>query len=423
VEALRKKKGKRGGGDMRTIFLAALLLVPFSIGTTGYPLEYEGGVEIHRLDGHSYEIDLYTAEPEGGSSHSLMPAPEDAVCLQFDLDGTESSAAIEAGSPAPSTQLDGNMTFSVYHPFPTPDEGTTQLITTQISISAGDLYLSDVLELTDIAITGFPEVEESFGTMTDDLIDGSLDGRDTISVDRLYGLFQCHLVLFDIFEEDIEIPFCIEPFTAEFDPDSLNLYAEVGFTIEDDLLPIDLPVYIVLQADGALDSDCDEWPDDEDNCPGVYNPTQEDMDEDGWGEACDCEDTESGVNPGSDEVCDNGIDDDCDGLMDLEDHPDCKSVLEVEASYEEETHRLSLNYTIRTPVPATWGNYLVLTYPSVQVLPLWTASLPVIDPPYSLPTISFYLPPWGLVGTYTCLFTVEGPQAVTSVWVDTGWSS
>ena len=36
-----------------------------------------------------------------------------------------------------------------------------------------------------------------------------------------------------------------------------------------------------------LDLDADGIPDDEDNCPGVYNPTQSDMDHDGIGDTCD----------------------------------------------------------------------------------------------------------------------------------------
>jgi hypothetical protein len=37
----------------------------------------------------------------------------------------------------------------------------------------------------------------------------------------------------------------------------------------------------------------------------------------------DCDDSAPGVNPGADEVCDNGVDDDCDGLADAADTVDC----------------------------------------------------------------------------------------------------
>jgi len=72
----------------------------------------------------------------------------------------------------------------------------------------------------------------------------------------------------------------------------------------------------------AGDSDGDGISDKEDNCPYEYNPEQTDDDGDSYGAACDCNDTDPNINPGVGEVCDNGVDDDCDGFTDGDD-PDC----------------------------------------------------------------------------------------------------
>ncbi len=48
-----------------------------------------------------------------------------------------------------------------------------------------------------------------------------------------------------------------------------------------------------------------------------------DADDDGWfANDGDCDDDDPDVNPGADEICDDGIDNDCDGLTDGEDE-DC----------------------------------------------------------------------------------------------------
>ena len=148
----------------------------------------------------------------------------------------------------------------------------------------------------------------------------------------------------------------------------------------------------------------------------------DDVDGDGYvDEACggeDCDDADPAVNPGAEEVCTGGVDDDCDGLVDSED-PDCagEHILELVAFYS--APLLSMDFTIGTPEPATWKLYFILTYPAVQIIPAWTIPLPAIDPPADLPIILPF-PSVGWVGIYTGLFTAVGAEAVELVWVNTG---
>lgn len=71
-----------------------------------------------------------------------------------------------------------------------------------------------------------------------------------------------------------------------------------------------------LDADGAGDA-CD-------NCPTTPNPGQLNSDGDASGAACDCDDSNPQVFVGATELCNDGIDNDCDGLVDASD-PDCGS--------------------------------------------------------------------------------------------------
>lgn len=93
-------------------------------------------------------------------------------------------------------------------------------------------------------------------------------------------------------------------------------------------------VHAVLWApfSGATDADLDGDPDGRDNCPYTPNPDQLDCDGDATGDLCDgdvdgdgytiaqgdCDDSceGAGIHPGTPEICDDGIDNDCDGHVD-----------------------------------------------------------------------------------------------------------
>ncbi len=70
-----------------------------------------------------------------------------------------------------------------------------------------------------------------------------------------------------------------------------------------------------LGSDDALDEDLDGAPNGCDNCLDTPNGDQTDADGDGFGSACDCDDTEESAFDGAEEVCD-GVDNDCDGVTD-----------------------------------------------------------------------------------------------------------
>jgi len=175
--------------------------------------------------------------------------------------------------------------------------------------------------------------------------------------------------------------------------------------------------------DGDLDLDLAVANEASYNVSILINDPYECWDDDGDSyedEACggdDCDDTDPDVNPGAEEVCGNGIDDDCDGAVDYDDQDCFVFSLELEALYG--SGYINLTYTIGAPEPPTWANYLVLITPSVQVIPLWTVSLEVMYPPIEIP-VAFPFPSLGWVGIWTGLFTAEGPQAVDLAWVDTG---
>jgi len=118
------------------------------------------------------------------------------------------------------------------------------------------------------------------------------------------------------------------------------------------------------------------------------------------------------------EICDDTLDNDCDGLVD-DDDPDCETfTLELTGSYL--SGSIILDFTVGTPEPAIWATYLVLINPTYQVTPLWSVPFGIIDPPIQLPVV-FTLPQMGWVGIFSGLYTDEGKETSVFKWIDTGW--
>lgn len=177
------------------------------------------------------------------------------------------------------------------------------------------------------------------------------------------------------------------------------------------------PIFDLTCYDG-LDNDCDGGIDLDDPLCICW-----DDDGDGYEDlACggdDCDDSDPYVNPGADEDCYNEIDDDCDGLVDFEDEWDCPEqfIINLDASYVDGI--LDLNFSIGSTDPATWVTYWILTSPTIQFLQAWSIKLPKTFPP-SPYSISMPFPGIGLIGIYTGLFLEGSAQAVDFAWVFTG---
>jgi hypothetical protein len=79
------------------------------------------------------------------------------------------------------------------------------------------------------------------------------------------------------------------------------------------------------------DMDGDGIEDSLDNCPIISNSDQTNVDQDGFGAACDCNDNNPNIYPGATEVCD-GMDNDCNGGVDEGCSYNCVTVFETKGN-------------------------------------------------------------------------------------------
>ena len=151
---------------------------------------------------------------------------------------------------------------------------------------------------------------ETFTCESDFDFDWDVDGQDFFIFIQNYGREDCVGDCLADFDYDgivglYELPIFSEQFGETFCPLEWRDSDQDGVLDDGD--------FSGLAGDNPCLSDnngeCD------DNCLATFNPAQTDFDEDGFGAACDCDDSKSNIAPSVEEICD-GIDNNCDGQID-----------------------------------------------------------------------------------------------------------
>lgn len=93
--------------------------------------------------------------------------------------------------------------------------------------------------------------------------------------------------------------------------------------------------------------------------------------------------------------------------------------LELDASSEGGI--LMLDFTVVTPAPADWINYLVVTAPAAEIIPFLSIPLPIYERPTHIP-IRFPAPGAGLLGVWSALSRGSRYEIAQFAWVDMGTS-
>ena len=88
-------------------------------------------------------------------------------------------------------------------------------------------------------------------------------------------------------------------------------------------------------------------------------------------------------------------------------------LIELDLSYE--LYQITLDYKLGTVDRSLWSTFLILTVPSIQVVPIWKIPLPVVHPPIEF-EVKFSLPVQGWLGIVTALSREGTLQAEANTW-------
>ena len=131
----------------------------------------------------------------------------------------------------------------------------------------------------------------------------------------------------------------------------------------------------------------------------------------------DCDDSDPDVHPGVAENCQDGIDNDCDGFTDLEDSDCARFTLEMEASYGAVLPgTLQMEFRVGAAQPCVWVTVVILSFPTIELIPIWMEILPVTYPPIELHFAAPF-PELGWIGIYSGLYSGGVRQVHDLGWI------